>query len=211
MVASAGPAMGSMILQITLISPALSNLAASIISSGICMKYWRSKKIPNALDINGMICGHNVWISPKSAINRYTGIKVICPGIMNARRTKPNRTLFPRKRYLAKAYAAGIITANCSTMMDTVITTEFLAYIKNGPALIASTKLFHCGIAGIQVGGKASVSRNVCSEVEIIHRNGKINTMTTAAFSNTPNTEARLLQSNIFTSGLPFLIDNEPS
>jgi len=64
--------------------------------------------------------------------------------------------------------------------------TEFRAYTRNGPAFIASTKLIHCGQLGIHVGGNAIVSSNVCSEVEIIHRNGKTNIASRTALSKKP-------------------------
>ncbi|MNI74479.1 hypothetical protein D3C73_1305650 [compost metagenome] len=83
--------------------------------------------MPKALDIKGSICGHNVLVKPQSAIIKYTGIKVIWLGIMNASKTMPNKIFLPINLYLAKAYAAGIITANCMTIIVPVIRTEFLA------------------------------------------------------------------------------------
>jgi hypothetical protein len=107
----------------------------------------------------------------------------------------PNKIDFPVNLYLAKAYAAGIITINCKQMIEPVTMMEFLAYIRKGPAFIASTKLIHCGDAGIKVGGNVIVSRKVWSEVEIIHRNGKTNIIKTAAFNKNSNADLIVLNS----------------
>ena len=55
--------MGSMICSMTLISPAPSSLADSTISSGICLKDWRSMKMPKASAPMGRICGQRELMS----------------------------------------------------------------------------------------------------------------------------------------------------
>ena len=61
---------GSMICSITLTSPAPSSFADSTISSGICLKDWRSMKMPNASAPIGRICGQSELISLALAIIR---------------------------------------------------------------------------------------------------------------------------------------------
>ena len=57
-------AMGIMIFRMIMGSLASSSRAASMISSGICIKYCRSRKMPKALAIKGRIWGQKLWRIP---------------------------------------------------------------------------------------------------------------------------------------------------
>ena len=100
---SVGLPMGSMMRVRIWSSLELSSRADSSSSSGICMKFWRSRKMPKAFAAWGTICGSSVFSQPSDDIMLKMEMNVTCVGTMNATMTMANRKPRPLKLNFAKA------------------------------------------------------------------------------------------------------------
>ena len=100
---NAGWASGITMRKITYHSPAPSMRAASSISDGMFMMYWRMKNTPKGVTSHGTIRAQYVLIQPNSAIKRYSGIMITCCGITSTPRTVPTSSVLPVNERRARA------------------------------------------------------------------------------------------------------------
>ena len=82
--------------------------------------------MPNPLAPKGSISDIILFMSLSLANIRYTGRKVSWAGNIIVRSVIENSIFFPLKRYLAKAYAAGITVINCNIITEKVTIRLFL-------------------------------------------------------------------------------------
>ncbi len=107
----------------TLLAP--STRAASISSVGsACTRYWRMKKVPNAVTRLGRITVCSWFDQPRSDIHRYSGTTASCGGIIIVPMVSSNSRPEKRNRSLAKANPARVENSTVLTVMVPATITE---------------------------------------------------------------------------------------